>query len=33
MPGAKHASVSRKRFDGSLDCLVLIDLVVLIPDI
>ncbi len=33
MPGAKHATVSRKRFDDSLDCLILIDLVVLIPDI
>jgi len=33
MPGTKHASVSRKRFDDSLDYLVLINLVVLIPDI
>ena len=33
MPGAKHVSVSRKRFDDSLDYLVLINLVVLIPDV
>jgi len=33
MPGAKHASVSRKCFDDSLDYLVLINLVVLMPDV
>lgn len=33
MLGANHASVSPKRFDHSLDYLVLVNLVMLIPDV
>jgi len=33
MAGAKHARLFRKRFDDSLDGLVLVDSVVLVPDV